>query len=80
MTSKINEDKEKFSKKKVKEQVSHLLSYQEENSFSSYATYLYTAYELMDTNPVRIIRSNQVLLEEHCQVLLPSQKNVLGVS
>jgi mitogen-activated protein kinase 6 len=31
---------------------------------------MYIAYELMDTDLHQIIRSNQALSEEHCQVLL----------
>ena len=31
---------------------------------------VYTAYELMDTDLHQIIRSNQALSEEHCQVLV----------
>lgn len=31
---------------------------------------VYIAYELMDTDLHQIIRSNQALSEEHCQVLL----------
>jgi hypothetical protein len=31
---------------------------------------VYIAYELMDTDLHQIIRSNQALSEEHCQVLI----------
>ena len=33
---------------------------------------VYIAYELMDTDLHQIIRSNQALSEEHCQVLFPN--------